>query len=304
MNNITYKQNEELQLQRLSAQRELYSSAKYYYYGQLVLNIVIPIGVSLIALFENEFRLWAAGIGSTAVLFDLFLLERIIKSRKSKAAKIQELFDCDVLELPKSPLKVADDVTVEDVLIHYHAHSKIRSNIEKIKNWYPVIVKSVPLHIARLICQRSNCYWDQSLRKKYLRLVVGLGILAVAFLVVGGIIKRLLLLDFILMVNALMPLFRFCIKQYYENRDGANRLKDLIKYMDGIWKGALSGEEDPGITEQSRRLQDEIFNHRTQNPLIPDFIYNWFRNADEKQMNKSAEFLINEYNTKNDRKAI
>ncbi|MGZ4098460.1 MAG: S-4TM family putative pore-forming effector, partial [Bacteroidia bacterium] len=270
MNNITTKQNEKLQLQRLSAQRELYSSAKKVYRIQLLLNIVAPIVLSSISLFYDPFTPYAAAIGFFTIFFDVLILDRMTKKRKEKAAKIQELFDCDVLELPMSPLKTATDVGVEEILEHYHAHKKVESNIEKIRDWYPQAISNVPIHIARLVCQRTNCWWDARLRQRYINGIIIIGIIFILFVTTVGIIKEISLLKCFLLANTVAPLFQFAIKQFYDNRDSKSRLKELIAYIEEVWDEAKSGKAAVEITEKSRRVQDEIFAHRSQNPLIPD----------------------------------
>ncbi|MGZ4061404.1 MAG: S-4TM family putative pore-forming effector [Bacteroidia bacterium] len=298
MNQIVTKQNELSQLQRLSAQRELYSSAKTLFSIQLFFNIFISIILSFISLYNDKFSPYAAAIGLAIILLDTLFLERIIKSRKEKAAKIQEMFDCDVLNLPKSPLKSVDDVAIEEILTYYHAHTKISSNIEKIKDWYPGSVNLVPLYVARIICQRANCWWDASLRKKYLASISILGVIVVTAIFVIGIIKNLPFLQVILIASALMPMFQFVIKQYFDNYDSIIRLKELIHFAEAIWQDTISGKGEMEIIENSRRLQDEIYTHRSQNPLILDSIYKVFRNSDEQLLNKSAEHLIEEYNSR------
>lgn len=295
MNQIPIKQNEELQLQRLSAQRELYTSAKKTFYLQVGLNVVVPILLSFCSMFFEPVRPWAALSGVCLVLINLLILERIIKLKREKAAKIQELFDCDVLELPLSPLKSVSEITVEEILEQYHAHSKVQSNVEKIRDWYSVHIGRLPIHMARLICQRTNCTWDKKLRTSFLTIIISIGCLAVIGLGVFGLKNKLTMPDFILIATVLMPFFQFCIRQFWDNRDTINRLKELIKYADSIWKEALNGKESSAISEASRRLQDEIFTHRSRNPLIPDFIYWEKRDEDEKLLNKTAESLIAEY---------
>lgn len=299
MNNIVKRQNEERQLQRLCAQREMYSSAKKYFYVQLLLNIVIPIILSFTAMGYIEIRPIAAAYGILAVLVNILILERIIKAKREKAAKIQELFDSDVLGLSQSPFKTVTDVTVDEIIENYNAHSKLKSNVEKLINWYPVIVDRLPLHIARLVCQRANCYWDKNLRFKFLGVILGLGIGVTITLLIIGLSLGISFESFILIGMIMLPLFQFCIKQFIENRDSMHRLKELIKYSDGTWQDAISGKSVAEVTEYSRRLQDEIFTCRSKNPLIPDFVYWFFRNKDEEILNKTAEALTKEYLEKN-----
>lgn len=50
---------------------------------------------------------------------------------------------------------------------------------------------------------------------------------------------------------------------------------------------------DELLTSNSRRLQDEIFEHRSKSPLILDLYYGLFR-KDEALMNRSSEILVDE----------
>ena len=37
----------------------------------------------------------------------------------------------------------------------------------RLQNWYPPVVGNVPIEIGRLICQRTNVWWDPSLGRRY-----------------------------------------------------------------------------------------------------------------------------------------
>ena len=52
------------------------------------------------------------------------------------------------------------------------------------------------------------------------------------------------------------------------------------------------------LTETSRRLQDEIFEHRSKTPLILDFFYNRVRTKDEGVLIRTTDSLINELREK------
>jgi hypothetical protein len=290
MNNIGIKQNEQKQLERLAAQRELYAAGKKIYVFQILTTVLIPIILSVIAVKFKDIEHKAACYGLFAILFDSIILERAIKRRKEKAAKIQELFDCDVLSLQASPFKIIDDVAVEEVLKHYRAHSKIASNIEKIKDWYPKKIQNLPLHIARLICQRENCWWDSNLRKRYVKMLDYLAITILIVMVCFGVMNNLIFVDLVLIGVALLPFFQFTIKQRNEHNDAVKRLDELRKNAEDLWKiGLDQSESEDLITEKSRRLQDEVFEHRSKSPLILDVFYNLLRNKDEELINSSTE---------------
>jgi len=56
--------------------------------------------------------------------------------------------------------------------------------------------------------------------------------------------------------------------------EAADRLDGLRRHAERIWGEILAGSSDDRITQQSRELQDEIFDHRRRNPLIFDWVYN------------------------------
>ncbi|MGF7218820.1 hypothetical protein GGR92_004999 [Spirosoma lacussanchae] len=293
MNHIPIRQNEQKQLERLAAQRELYSAAKVYHGWQITLSVIAPIILSVAAIIWTATAPFAAAFGLLVLFFDLVVLEPAIKKKRAKAAKIQELFDCDVFELPASPLKTVDDITVEEVLTYYDAHRKIPTNIEKIKDWYPVSIGSLPLGIGRLICQRSNCWWDSRLRERYSSYMRTAGIVVTVLIIVIGVIANLSVINIVLVASILSPFFQFCMKQYTEQREAAQRLNELANYAKCVWSSAFNRDEIYAF-ENARRLQDEIFEHRSKSPVILDFFYNRLRDKDEDLMNRSAEIMIAE----------
>ena len=76
--------------------------------GLLIGNILIPIAGSVIAIYDSHYVAYVGLYGVCFFLIDIIFIERIITERRTKAAKIQELFDCDVLQMKKSPLKALE----------------------------------------------------------------------------------------------------------------------------------------------------------------------------------------------------
>lgn len=294
MNTIPEQQNTQPQLERLAAQRELYSSAKRFHIFQIITTVVLPVIFAVIALVTPSFSVFAALFGAISFICDVALVEPQITKRKNKAAQIKELFDCELLQMPKSPLKIADNIAVEEVLMHYDAHAKIPSNIEKIRDWYSPAVGALPLSVARILCQRTNCWWDSKLRRNYSAFLKYLAVGIFALIIAIGLITDQTLITFTLICGALVPFFQFCIKQHNENIDAASRLDQLVSFSLDIWEHALGGTNDERLLADSRRLQDEIYEHRRRSPLILDYYYNLFRDKDEALMNRGSEILVDE----------
>jgi hypothetical protein len=298
MNQIPITQNSETQLERLAAQRELYSSAKNYYSAESVGSVIVPVTLTAVSVFITNISLYSALYGICFYLFDSLIVEPLINERRTKAAKIQELFDCDVLEIDKSPFKAVSDITVEEVLTYYDAHSKIETNIEKIKDWYPNEVGELDVSVARLICQRMNYGWDAKLRKSFSHLLKIIAVLIAILIIIGITVGRLPGEDFPLILSGILPLFRFCIKLYQDNKSSTEKLAKLNAHFDGLWEKIKRDEITKGeLGEAARRIQDEIYDNRTKNPLIPDVFYKFFRSKDEPIMARSAKSLITEYKT-------
>lgn len=296
MNQIAIIQNSQKQLERLAAQRELYSSAKRLFNAQLVGNVLIPLTLSLFSVFRGSLSVYVAIYGISFFVVDTLLLEPAIKQRKNKAAKVQELFDSDVLELTKSPFKTVEDVTVEEVLTNYDAHRKIQSNIERIKNWYNVNLDGLDISIARLVCQRINFSWECRLRRAYWTLLKILNVILPIIVVVIALFAGLEVNQMLLIAGGLLPLFRFATKQYQENKESGERLTRLNNHFVKVWEKVIKQETSKAeLEETARRIQDEIYDNRIKSPLIPDSFYQWYRPKEEALTAKSADSLVAEF---------
>src|SRR4051812_23567705 len=100
MNKISERQNEERQMNFLFVQRELYSGAKKYFIWRTTIALVFATIGPIITSLNDEIGIY---IGITAIaylLIDNLFLERIESSKRLNAAKIQELFDTYLFELP------------------------------------------------------------------------------------------------------------------------------------------------------------------------------------------------------------
>lgn len=295
-NSIPVKQNESVQLERLAAQRQLYSSAKKILLFKCLLTIPILIILSIVTFAFPTFKIWYAFYGICLVLINAAILNPFEISLKREAAAIQELFDCDVLQLPWPKWKL--NARPDPELIHGEVTNYIKKykNFSALQNWYPKQIEILPHPFARLLCQRINLKYDANLRRHYstrlliLFTFVGIGI---AFL---GILNGLTIETFILAVLApLLPLIIWGIEEYTKNSRAADHLESLKCLSEQLWYECI---KSPITKEQfdieSRDLQNEIFDCRKNNPLVFDWIFNCLKESQEDQMNKSTDFFVSE----------
>src|SRR5262245_10308223 len=99
-------QNSAPQLSRLAAQRQLYATAKTVFVLQCIVGGAIAAATAWLGLKEPALKGYIAAWGGTATLIDALLLSRRQQQLRTKAATVQEAFDCDVLQLPWNATKV------------------------------------------------------------------------------------------------------------------------------------------------------------------------------------------------------
>ena len=296
MNTIPQEQITQKQLDRLAAQRQLYSDAKRIQAVLITLSVPCVIVLTLLAAVLPQLRVYVAFWGIFVTLLDIVVFTPQQKSLQEKAAKIQQLFDCDVLQIDWSKLNSGSRPEPEAVVAASSRHKGIDPNYSKLQDWYPVSVGQLTIHLARLICQRCNCWWDAQLRRRYavLGLITIVGLTVIVFLV--GLIGGLTLEKFFLVVLApLIPAVVLGIRQHIEHTEAAARLDKLKERSEELWNQAIRRRLTPQeVTEESYKLQNEIYDNRKRNPLIFNWIYRRLRKQQEEQMNRGAEELIEE----------
>jgi len=293
MNSIPQTQNAKPQLRLLRAQRQLYGQAKTVVAGQLVLTIVVPLVGALVALALPDLKPFVAFLSLTIAIVDIAFLDRLQKRVLSSAAKVQEQFDCAVLGLPWNRFNVGQQLAPEAIYEAASAYSR-RHDDSALTNWYPQVVGEVPLHLARIICQRTNLWYDSKVRRHYgtLLLLVAVGLLVA--LAGIGVLGGLTLTAFVLIVMAPgAPFFSWAIREYHRQRDVADALDRLRSEAEALWDRAKGGGCEADECEvQSRELQNAIFSRRSTSPPIFGWIYWLLRPHIEDQMNEGAADLV------------
>lgn len=301
---IELRQNQSINLARLAAQRQLYASGKVWHKAQLVLSVPVVVLVAFIALAMDKGWLglprWDVGwlVGATGVLItlvDIVILAPLIERRKALAAKIQQLFDCDVLKLPWRG--VVFGVKPDNEAVAYWSGKYRMESAGPLLNWYSTAVDTLPAPVARLICQRTNCWWDMTVRERFNAMILCLGLLLLALLTLFAPVQDITLR--VLLGQILAPSLPFVVvssKLYLDNRDAIERLRQMKEAIESVWERLLREDvPEAELTTFSEMAQVAIYVNRRNNPLIFDRVYEHLRDANERAMNKSAEEYVEEY---------
>jgi hypothetical protein len=189
-----------------------------------------------------------------------------------------------------------DEVSDEEVTKwSRYFFQKNKKQQDYLLDWYSTEVDRLPIQLAKLACQRTNCYWDADIRNNYantmlfILITVPIIISNVSFFS-GSDVPHLAL-----SLNILTPFFFFLIDNYSKQRDAADRIGQLRSHILSIWEfyslKRISVTEARLLEEKIRNLQDQIFIHRSTSPLLFDFVYKIFRNKNEAIMNESLANL-------------
>lgn len=292
MNEINFKQNTEESLRKLAAQRHLYSKAKNLYCLQICLATIVVVVISLINLkynIQNYIAIYCVLI----TVFDIGYLNDKIKSYKLKAASIQEMFDCYVLDIKWNSL--INKVSENSIYRHSEDYFKKGGSKEKLKDWYSVEISKVDSLRGKLICQYTNCSYDKTIRSQFYKLSKIL-----SFILIGVIVLLTSYKDydfstlFVTVLLPILPLIMLMINKAKENKESTETSNKIANTTSDIT--LLSSITENSIGAKSRELQNLIYRNRIDSPLIFDWFYSYKRDSLENEMNYSVTQLVDECN--------
>lgn len=295
MHSITTLQNDKRQLQHLAAQRQLYASAKVFLGWQLLLGGPVATAVAVLGIAVPATKAFVALWGLSVLVLDAVWLAPRQKRLREAGARIQERFDCDVLGLQWNSYRAGGPETAELVLEQATRYRTWERKMTPLTDWYPRVVGRVPLPLARLVCQRTNCWWDAKQRRAYAGVMAGLLLAAFIGVMWLGLGAQLSLPDLVLVV--ILPMsaaVKLGYQQWMEHREAADRLDRLREHGERSWREALKDHNASTVEQDSRALQDEIFDGRKRNPLVFDLVFKRLRADQEAQMNFGAEEFVME----------
>lgn len=290
MNDILVRQNQPYFLKLLAAQRQIYNEEKKWFNTWLILSTLITLaGSGTLALIQPVNALISLAI-ILWVIGDIVVLMYITKHGQN-AARIQELFDCELFELPWNDFlaKKPEESVIDAAASRYDTQADAADKA-RLPDWYTKRIDGMPLHMARIVCQQENLQWEEKQRREYITWAgIALLIIALILVVISILANWPARVFFSGPLLIMAPFFAICLKHIYEHYKAINRLIELNTDCARLFEEASLPSADPeSIKHQSRELQNEIFQHRANNPPVFNWFYNRIRNKYEKQFQKQA----------------
>jgi len=293
-NGITSRQNSPENINLLSAQRTLYSRAKKLAALQAFLAGLTPVVGAIAVALKPDVEVWAALTGIVVALVDEVWLDPRQATLRNLAANIQEDFDCNVLRLPWNDALAGRHPEPED--IHEAATGYRPSSSAPLEDWYPRVASTLPLYQGRLICQRTNCWWDSKLRQRYSNwILVTVFALSVGVFVLG-LLNGMTLQKFVLAVMApLLPAALWAARERRRQSETALESDLRKEYSESLWGQVVRGEvAEPEASRRSRELQDAILVRRREGAPVFNWVYRCLRRKQEEQMKVGADKMVDE----------
>jgi hypothetical protein len=297
LSNIGAVQNLPKHLEQLAAMRRMYQRAKRLLALQFFLTVPAALVSAAFAATFPDLKVWVVFYSLTVGILDTVFLDRLQKVWKKKAARVQEEFDCEVLGLDWNPVTSGQRADWEDIAVAAKAYTR-RNDLRELRNWYPPIVDALPLPLARLICQRANCWWDSSLRKRVAQVLTALLVAEILIVITvalaGGDTN---VQQLILSVYApLAPAVLWTLRERYRQLDAATGLDSLRSHVEGLWQRGVGRDESSldELTVPARDIQNLIFSQRAGNPLIFDWVHALVRPKQQQSMEEKAREMVEE----------
>ena len=296
MSTISQRQNEPLHIHQLRAQRRLYDEVRRTKWiriiGVLVLNTLWIVYASL--TWHSELLVV---FGSGILLVIEFFTKKVWQDPiHKKAAYVQELFDCEVLDLTWNDDLYEPPPAADEVARWADRYNEQKYKNAPLSNWYSEKVDLVPLVYGRLCCINSNIDWDVSLRRLYLRRfwisVSGLIVFFSVLIYFWGLPE---VNKYWILIASILPIFRVSWDETKGSLEAVENLKDTREKINRKWHDVISGKlAEKGLEQAARQWQNKILDHRKLSPVLPGKYYLKTRPQHEADMNRSSGALAEE----------
>lgn len=297
MTDISQRQNEQENIKKLQAQRQMYSDVKFWMIFIFIMGVILPIIISfftfalnndffskLLNFEKKDIGYFSACIGIFSAVF-VEVLSIFLKKMKEDAAKIQEIFDTIVFDLPWDNINIGSKPDRGMIFKKSKKFTQKHPHYIDFHDWYtPKAAKfKYPLSIA--FCQQQNLHWDSSLRKDIVIFSkIILAIIIIIMLVLGvfnDFTLRNLLTNVVLLLLPICLFFYKIISEHSETIKEMDRLREINEnIIDSIISNNLITVD---FMSECRQLQTAIYNHRKSARPIPNWLHKIRKNDQEEE---------------------
>lgn len=290
-NRIAIEQNRPERTVLLRAQRLFYGKAKRLQSGYTILALLLPAISAFVGPAHPEIRPFVALASVFLLLFEVGVISPKQREFTRNGAKVQELFDTEVLGLGWNRLASGSKVDLEDIRAITFKPSP-HGEEQRLLDWYDPCVASLPIGKARIICQRTNITYDTRIRRVYADLMFYAFVTLGSVLFIVCLAKHMHIDEVLNLLVPFMPLATFLLREHRKHKDTIESMTTLKSEADKLWDSALKSPGLDDLKAESRGLQDAIYRNRSSNPLIYDWVYDILRRGGEDVASHTAKQMV------------
>ncbi|MEI8381041.1 MAG: S-4TM family putative pore-forming effector [Planctomycetota bacterium] len=299
LNDISERQTLPEYIDKIAASSQAYGIVKSIARLQSLLVISAAILGPSVAFAYPDAKGWAALYAVAVLLLDGVFIDPAIKRYQELGARIQEEFDTDLFRIPWNSHRCHSRPDPE-VINHLAAKFKKKETTDRLMNWYPVSASELPIEYGRLVCQRANMRWDAALRRYYsVFFIVILVLMVIGAAALAMYLKWEASHIVISLVLPLLPAGLKLLRECQKHQDSATVSERTKSILESIWyRGLKETVPTELFLEESRRLQDELFDRRKCSPTVPQRLYLWLRDEYERDMQFGSEKMVKDAKAK------
>ncbi len=276
---IGQSQNVERNLRRQLAARTTYRYGKVLHLIGTIVALVLALASPLVLSKKPDLGPSLGAFAGLWIFVSRLVFEPLRLHQQVKGARLQEMFDTDVLGLPWNDALV-ESVSEEEV----RQASKSLPSAKGLGDWYPAGTNA-PWPMSVLVCQRSNAVWA---RRQHLSYGVFLIVAAAAWGVMGAgfaVIEDASLAQYLTtMVLPSLPAMLDAV-ELARGHLGVARARRLLE----VRTNSLTKTPSSVTLADLREIQDRLFNLRAEAPLLPEWFYKLLKRQFETDMVYAAE---------------
>lgn len=293
LSDIAVRQDQDDAFSLMEARQWRWHIADIWQLSQLILVVAVPAALAILGLVAPSLKPAVSFAAVLITLLDVLLIDRQYRKSIKTAARMSELLDVELFRLPWNTLAAGSKPDIEEIKRATRCGSEMVESNEW-KGWYSSEVDRVPLSLARLICQRTNLFYDSDLRRIYIVLLTSI-ILAISGTVFAiGLFSSATFGEFVLSgwVPA-SPLAIWALREGWRQRDAVDANAPVKAEAERLLNLALRGERtDVELEADSRLMQNSIFVRRSTTPLLFPGIYKLRRRKSEEAMHDGAAHWV------------
>ena len=264
MNEISKKQNLPENIDLLKAQAAVYKETEKISKIDFALSAGATALLMVLKLVFSQIGIWTVitAISAAIVTICSLGLSYVISNRKDLAARMQMMFDCNVLDVSWKDAVLGHKPKQEE--IDRYKVIKTRKDESTYLGWYNKRVDGKPMDVARVLAYQENISYDVNLRRVYVAII--------------GIICLIVLLATIYLIvigNSfwlpLIPILAWLLKVSIANIWSLSKFNAVVVEFNVILD-LLASRKYVGVN-RFNTLFHCMYEHRRRTYKIPDAVF-------------------------------